>query len=94
MAAKIIVSTENLPYNDWLEYRKGGIGGSDASVVCGINRDKSPMELWLEKTNRFAPQEAGEPAYWGTQLESLVRSEFTKRTGIEVNLAKQILQSV
>ncbi len=90
---KVIVSTENLPYNDWLEYRKGGIGGSDASVVCGINRYKSPMELWLEKNNRLAPQEAGEPAYWGTQLESLVRSEFTKRTGIEVRLLKQLLQS-
>lgn len=90
---KSIVSTENLPYNDWLEYRKNGIGGSDASVVCGINRYKSPVELWMEKTSRLAPQEAGEPAYWGTQLESLVRSEFTKRTGIEVKLVKQILQS-
>ena len=37
MPAKILVSTENLPYADWLEYRKLGIGGSDASVVCGIN---------------------------------------------------------
>lgn len=90
---KAIVSTENLPYDDWLEYRKRGIGGSDASVVCGINRYKSPVELWMEKTNRLAPQEAGEAAYWGTQLESLVRSEFTKRTGIEVKLVKQILQS-
>lgn len=90
---KVIVSTENLPYNDWLEYRKNGIGGSDASVVCGINRYKSPMELWMEKTNRLTPQEAGESAYWGTQLEGIVRSEFTKRTGIEVKLVKQILQS-
>ncbi len=90
---KVIVSTEDLLYNDWLEYRKGGIGGSDASVVCGINRYKSPIELWLEKTNRITPQEAGESAYWGTQLESLVRSEFTQRTGIEVQLLKQLLQS-
>lgn len=90
---KVIVSTENLPYNDWLEYRKNGIGGSDASVVCGVNRYKSPMELWMEKTNRLAPQEAGESAYWGTQLEAIVRAEFTKRTGIEVKLVKQILQS-
>lgn len=90
---KAIVSTENLPYEDWLEYRKNGIGGSDASVVCDVNRYKSQVELWLEKTNRLAPQEAGEPAYWGTQLENLVRSEFTKRTGIEVKPVKQILQS-
>lgn len=93
MSAKIVISTENLPYEKWLEYRKSGIGGSDASVVCGINRYKSPVELWMEKTGRQPPQEAGESAYWGTQLESIVREEFTKRTGIEVKLAKCILQN-
>lgn len=93
MSAKIVTSTENFPYEEWLERRKSGIGGSDASVVCGINRYKSPIELWMEKVNNFPPQEAGESAYWGTQLESLVREEFTKRTNIEVNLVKQLLQS-
>ncbi len=93
MPAKILVSTENMPYADWLEYRKQGIGGSDASVVCGINRYKSPVELWMEKTNQLQAQEAGEAAYWGTQLEPFVRAEFTKRTGIKVNLANYILQS-
>lgn len=92
MAMKIVTSTENLPYEEWLELRKTGIGGSDASVVCGINRYKMPIELWMEKVNNFPPQEAGESAYWGTQLESIVREEFTKRTGIEVNLVKQLLQ--
>ena len=93
MSAKILTSTENLPYADWLEYRKQGIGGSDASVVCGISRYKSPVELWMEKTGQFPYQEAGEAAYWGTQLEALVRTEFTRRTGIEVRLIKTLLQS-
>ena len=30
MTANVLVSTGNLPYEDWLEYRKQGIGGSDA----------------------------------------------------------------
>ena len=93
MPAKILVSTENMPYADWLEYRKQGIGGSDASVVCGISRYKSPVELWMEKTNQLPPQEAGEAAYWGTQLEPFVRAEFTKRTGIEVSHKSELLQS-
>ena len=67
MPAKILVSTEDMPYADWLEYRKQGIGGSDASVVCGINRYKSPVELWMEKTDQMPSQEAGVAAYWGTQ---------------------------
>jgi putative phage-type endonuclease len=47
----------------------------------------------MEKTNKLPYQEAGEAAYWGTQLESLVRNEFTKRTGIEVIKLDQLLQS-
>ena len=93
MSAKVLVSTENMPYADWLEYRKQGIGGSDASVVCGISRYKSPVEVWMEKTNQLQAQEAGEAAYWGTQLEPFVRAEFTKRTGIEVSRRSELLQS-
>ena len=93
MSAQVLASTADMPYEDWLEYRKRGIGGSDASIVCGINRYKSPVELWMEKTNQLPYQEAGEAAYWGTQLESIVRTEFTKRTGIEVEIVKQLLQN-
>ena len=78
---------------DWLAFRRKGIGGSDASVVCGINRYKSPVELWLEKTGQLPHQEAGEAAYWGNRLEDLLRDEFTARTGIDVTRVNQILQS-
>lgn len=91
--ANVVVNTDSLSYAEWLEYRKSGIGGSDAAVVCGISRYKSPVELWMEKTKRIPYQEAGESAYWGTQLESLVRAEFTKRTGVEVKTVKQLLQN-
>ena len=93
MAFKVLASTEQMPYADWLEWRKKGIGGSDASVVCGINRYKSPVELWMEKTDQIQSTEAGEAAYWGTLLESVVRDEFSKRTGIEVQCINQLLQS-
>lgn len=93
MSAKILASTENMSYEDWLEHRKLGIGGSDASVVCGINRYKSAVELWMDKTGQLPYQEAGEAAYWGTQLEPFVRAEFTKRTGIEVTHKNELLQN-
>jgi len=90
---RVLTSTDGLPYDDWLEFRRSGIGGSDASVICRISQYKSPVELWLEKTGQMPYQEAGEAAYWGTQLEDLVKAEFTKRTGIEVIPVNQILQS-
>lgn len=93
MAATVLTSTENLPYEDWLAYRKLGIGGSDASVVCGVSRYRSPVELWMNKTGQLPDEEAGEAAYWGTQLEALVRLEFSKRTGIQVEFVRQLLQS-
>ena len=93
MGFRVLASTENMPYAEWLEWRKKGIGGSDASVVCGISRYKSPVELWMDKTDQIQSTEAGEAAYWGTLLESVVRTEFSKRTGIEVQCVNQLLQS-
>ena len=47
----------------------------------------------MEKTGQLPSQEAGEAAYWGNLLESLVREEFTKRTGIQVTKPTVIYQS-
>jgi putative phage-type endonuclease len=93
MKAIVLASTENMDYAEWLDWRKKGIGGSDASVVCGVNKYRSPIELWMDKTGKLHYDVAGEAAYWGTQLESLVKVEFTKRTGIEINPVNQLLQS-
>lgn len=93
MGFRVLASTENMPYAEWLEWRKKGVGGSDASVVCGISRYKSPVELWMDKTDQIQSAEAGEAAYWGTLLESIVRTEFSRRTGIEVQCVNQLLQS-
>ena len=93
MSAIVLKSTVGLSREEWLSYRRLGIGGSDASVVCGINKYKSPIELWMEKIGLAPYQEAGEAAYWGKLLESLVREEFTLQTGIKVIPVNQILQS-
>lgn len=87
-----IVSTESMNRDEWLKWRNKGIGGSDASIICGLNKYKSPVELWMEKTGQTEPKYAGEAAYWGTIMEPLIREEFTKRTGLEVGIEKSILQ--
>lgn len=87
-----LVSTELMDRTEWLAWRKKGIGGSDASVICGVNKYKSVVELWMEKTRQIEPKESGEAAYWGNILEPIVREEFAKRTGLEVGIEKSILQ--
>ena len=93
MPATVLTSTLNMPHDIWLKWRQKGIGGSDASVVCGINQYKSPVELFMEKTGQSSSDEAGEAAYWGKTLEAIVKSEFTKRTGIKVVDVNKILRS-
>lgn len=89
---KTLVSTECMDRTEWLKWRSKGIGGSDAAIICGLSKYKSPIELWMEKTGQIEPTEAGEAAYWGNIMEPIIREEFTKRTGLEVGLEKSILQ--
>lgn len=76
---EIIADTRKMNHQDWLQMRKAGIGGSDCSAAVGLSRWKSPFQLWSEKTDRIIPSKAGEAAYWGSQLESLLRAEVAKR---------------
>lgn len=77
-----LIYTGDMERSEWLEWRRKGIGGSDASAVAGFNRYRSPMAVWTEKTGQFEPDEPGEPAYWGTKLEAIVAKEFEARSGL------------
>ena len=80
-----LVPTGNLAREEWLELRRRGIGGSDASVIMGKNPYRSILQLWEEKTGKAPITEVGnEAAYWGTVMEPIVRKEFTRRTGLKV----------
>lgn len=70
----------------WLNMRKQGIGGSEASIVCSMNRWKSPHALWMEKTGRMEPEDLSdnEAIYWGHVLEQAVADRFCELTGKKV----------
>lgn len=65
----------------WLERRKHGIGGSDASAVLGLNKYATPYTVWLLKTGRTEPDDLSEnqKVYWGTVLEPVIAEEFARR---------------
>jgi len=91
MNAIKLVNKKNLSREDWLKWRQKGIGGSDAAAVAGLNRWRSPLSVWLDKTGQTEPIEENERMYWGTQLEEVVAREFTKRTGKKVRNVNYIL---
>ena len=91
---KSVISTKNLSHADWLRYRTMGIGGSDVSMIAGINPYKSAYQLWLEKTGQTEPAESeNEYTHFGTVLEPVIRREFMERTGLKVRQKHMLLQS-
>ena len=91
---KVLVKTKKLSREEWLRYRTQGIGGSDVSIIAGINPFKSVYQLWLEKTGQIeSVQTDSEAAHFGTLLEPIVRREFMQRTGLKVRQKNMLLQS-
>lgn len=93
-----LVSTTTLSRDAWLDLRKGGIGSSDAAAAVGLNPYQSQLELWMVKTGRDAllkpidPQDDTQAVYWGTLLEPIVASAYSKRTGHRVRKVNAVLQ--
>jgi len=91
MRITTLESTNGMSYEEWKASRRKGIGGSDAATVMGINKWKSPFELYMEKTGEATSPEAGEAAYWGNVLEDVVAQEFMKRANRKVRRVNKIL---
>lgn len=91
-----LVETRSLHRGQWLEFRKGGIGSSDAAAAVGLNPYKSQLELWLEKTGRAAGSEDSpgmeSPMYWGTLLEPYVAQAYQQKTNRRVRKVNAVLQ--
>ena len=62
------------------------IGGSEISIVMGLNRWKTPLRLWAEKTGKFVTEDIGDREYiqLGNELEDFVARKFMRVTGKKV----------
>ncbi len=93
-----LVKTNGLSRDEWLTVRKQGIGSSDAAAAVGLNPYQSPLELWVIKTGRdgglptIDPNDESSPMYWGTLLEPVVASHYSRRTGHKVRRINAVLR--
>lgn len=62
----------------WIKARRRGIGGSDAGAVIGLNKYKSNVQLWEEKTGLTEPEDISDkPAViFGKTAEAPLRELF------------------
>ena len=47
--AEVFVDTENLSREDWLSFRRKGIGGSDAAAIMGMSPFCTKRDLYYDK---------------------------------------------
>ena len=92
-----LLKTKDLSREEWLKTRQQGLGSSDAATALGLNPYQSPLALWLEKTQGqvakpIDPDDDSHPTYWGTVLEPIVATHYSKRTGHKVRRVNAILQ--
>ena len=89
---RVLADTKDMSREDWLKYRKKGIGGSDSSAILGANPYSSAFDVYLDKTGDYEEEVDNERMLWGRILEDIVAKEFTKRTGIKLRKRFAILQ--
>lgn len=64
--------------DDWHTLREKRIGGSDIGAILGVNKYKSIIDVYIDKTEGI-PFEGNESTYWGHIHESTIMKEFGKR---------------
>lgn len=89
---RVFAETKDMGREEWLEQRKNGIGGSDASSIMGLNPYSSPLKVYLDKIGKGEDKVTTEAMRQGTDLEQYVAERFCEETGLQVRRCNQILQ--
>ncbi len=89
-----LVDTSDLSNEEWLSYRRRGIGGSDAAAILGISPWRTARDLYYDKLNvvKADMDENWVALEMGHLLEDLVARIFAKKTGLRIFQRKVMFQ--
>ena len=82
--AKKLCNVTKITREEWLEYRRKGIGGSDAASVVGLSPYRGRFALWADKKGLLDEKEDNEQMRQGRDLEEYVAQRFCEATGKKV----------
>lgn len=94
MAAKnklIYTSTEGMTPEEWLGFRKQGIGASEVGYIMGLSPYKSKLELFYEKiTPNVIISEDSIPAFMGKFMEEHIATmwQYWQEGGDQLDMQK------
>ena len=83
----ILVNTAGMEEDEWLSWRKKGVGGSDVAAALGLSPYKTARELFYDKIGvklRVAEEDKSITFEIGHLLEDVVARIFSKKTGFTV----------
>ena len=72
-----------LSEEEWREVRKGSLGCSEAAAAAGLNKYRSPFDVYMQKMGYSTGFTGNIASRMGSALEPFISSEFTRETGIE-----------
>ena len=55
------------------------LGGSDAAAICGVDQHRTPLDVYLAKTDPRFQVEPSEAMSWGTRLQPLIAEAVSER---------------
>ena len=93
MNCEKVISRKNLTKEEWLVYRRSGIGGSDAGAIAGLNPYSTAYSAYLDKLGEAEPITETEAMRQGMELEEYVAKRFCEHTGKRVKRCEYILRS-
>ena len=80
----VFVETANLTEDEWLAWRRKGVGGSDVAAALGLSPYRTARELYYDKIGVMPAVEGEDKSITfeiGHLLEDLVAEIFHVRTG-------------
>jgi len=92
VTAVTLAKTLDMPREQWLELRKKGIGGSDAAAIVGLDRYRSPFDVYADKLGLRPEIPDNEAMRQGRDLEQYVAERFMEATGKKVRRRNAMLQ--
>ncbi len=75
----VLADLDEISFDEWLEQRQHGLGGSDAGAIAGLNPWTPPVKVWGQKLGITPPDDDNESMFWGRRLETPIAEVFAER---------------
>lgn len=79
----------NIDHDEWLAWRRQGIGGSDIAALLGLSNFATPYTVWADKMGFLPASEYTQRQRLGLRLEVVLAEEFHEETDLYVGAQQE-----